>query len=57
MQSGNVHKIDKSIDVDIIEISNNDEKEFVDDPRKGAKTLENNLTYSGSSTLIGNEIY
>ena len=54
---GTTHiKTDKSI-VDVIEISNHDGKQFVDDPRKGARTLENNLVYSGSSTLLGNEIY
>ena len=34
--SGNKHKTDKSIDVDVIEISNHDEEPFVDDLRKGA---------------------
>ena len=53
--SGNKYKTDKSIDVDVIETSNNDETQFVDDPRKGARTLENNLVYPGSNTLLGNE--
>ena len=43
---------DKSIDVDAIKTSNHD----VDDPRKGAKALENNAIYS-SNTLQGNKIY
>ena len=41
--AGNKYETDKSIDVDVIETSNHDEEQFVDDPRKGAKTLENNL--------------
>ena len=55
--AGNKYKTDESIGVDVVEISNHDEEQFVDDPRKGAKTLENNLIYSGSNTLQGNEIY
>ena len=55
--SGNKYKIDKSIDVDVIETSNDDETQFVDEQKKGARTLENNLVYSGSDTLLGNEIY
>ena len=33
-------------------VSNNNEKQFVDDPRKGARTLESNWIYSGSSILL-----
>ena len=55
--SGNEYKTDQPIDVDVVEVSNYDEKQFVDDPRKGARTLENNWIYSGSSILLKNEIY
>ena len=53
----NKDETDKSIDIDVIETSDHDEEQFVYNPRKGAKTLENNLMYSGSNTLQGNEIY
>ena len=55
--SGNEYKTDKSIDSDVIETSNDDETQFVDNQKKGARTLENNLVYPGSNTLLGNEIY
>ena len=55
--SGNKCESDQSIDVDVIETSNDDETLFVDEQKKGARTLENNLVYPGSNTLLGNEIY
>ena len=42
----NEYKTKQPIEEDIVEVSN-DKNRFVDDPRKGARTLENNLIYSG----------
>ena len=50
--SGNEYKIDQPIDEDVVKVSNDNEKQFVDDPRKGARTLESNWIYSGSSILL-----
>ena len=51
-QAGDMHKTDKSIDVDAIKTSNHD----VDDPRKGTKAPENNVIYP-SNSLQGNKGY
>ena len=40
-----------------IEVINNNEKQVVNDPRRGARTLENSWRYSDGSILLKDEIY
>ena len=40
-----------------IEIIDNNENEIIDDPRRGARTLESNQIYSGSRILLTKESY
>ena len=45
------------INEDVMQVSDDDEELFSDDPKRGARTLNSNWTYSGSNILFREQIY
>ena len=41
----------------VVQIRDDDEEQFADDPRKGARTFNNSWLYSGSNILFREQIY
>ena len=55
--TGNKYNNDQSINEDVMQVSDDDEELFADNPRRGARTLNSNWTYSGSNILFREQIY
>ena len=53
----NKNDIDQSMNEDVVQTRDDDEEQFTDDPRRGARTFNNSWLYSGSNILFREQIY
>ena len=55
--TGNKYDIGQSMNENVVQIRDDDEEQFADDPRKGARTFNNSWIYYGSYILFREQIY